>query len=169
MGNFQLEYCKLQIGCPLIVFYLTFIYYKERKRFRISDGITLYDILLVEGMFCLLLDGITAYTVNHQELVHPTVNLVLHGLFLTSIDILIFLMLLYMLDATEGLPKDWKKMSLLCAPLLINVLIVVLNLHSLEYRQGEAGFYSMGISVYTCFAMIAIYILLNIVHVFRTL
>ena len=58
-------------------------------------------------------------------------------------------------------------MSLLCAPLLINVLIVVLNLHSLEYCQGEAGFYSMGISVYTCFAMIAIYILLNIVHVFR--
>ena len=106
MGNFQREYCKLQIGCLLIVFYLTFIYYKERKRFRISDGITLYDILLVEGMFCLLLDGITAYTVNHQELVHPTVNLVLHGLFLTSIDILIFLMLLYMLDATEGLEKD---------------------------------------------------------------
>lgn len=167
MGNFQLEYCKLQIGCLLIIFYLAFIYYKGRKRFRISDGITLYDILLGEGIWCLLLDGITACTVNHQELVHPTVNLVLHGLFLTSIDILIFLMLLYMLDATEGLPKDWKKMSLLCAPLLINILIVVLNLHSLEYRQGEAGFYSMGISVYTCFAMIAIYILLNIVHVFR--
>lgn len=106
MGNFQLEYCKLQIGCLLIIFYLAFIYYKERKRFRISDGITLYDILLGEGIWCLLLDGITACTVNHQELVHPTVNLVLHGLFLTSIDILIFLMLLYMLDATEGLEED---------------------------------------------------------------
>ncbi|MGN0399039.1 MAG: hypothetical protein ACI4EO_02820 [Blautia sp.] len=57
---------------------------------------------------CLLLDGITAYTVNHQELVDPTVNLVLHGLFLISIDGLIFLMLLYMLEAMEGLPSGWK-------------------------------------------------------------
>lgn len=94
-------------------------------------------------------------------------NLVLHGLFLISIDALIFLMLLYMLDATEGLPSDRKKKLLLAAPFLVNVLIVVLNLHSLEYRQGKEIFYSMGISVYTCFAMAALYILLTIVYVIR--
>lgn len=127
----QLKYCKLQIGCLLVILYLAFIYYKERKRFHLSGRRTIYDVLLTEGIVCLFLDGLTAYTVNHQELINPMVNLVLHGLFLISIDALIFLMLLYMLDATEGLPSDRKKKLLLAAPFLVNVLIVVLNLHSL--------------------------------------
>ena len=100
----QLQYCKLQIGCLIIILYLWFIYYKERRRFQLAEKSTLYDILLGEGIICLMLDGITAYTVNHQESIAPAVNLVLHGLFLVSIDALIFLMLLYLLDATEGLP-----------------------------------------------------------------
>lgn len=166
MGGSVLENCKLQIGCLVIVLYLAFIYYKERRRFHLSRGITLYDILLCAGIFCLLMDGITAYTVNHQEQVHPTVNLILHGLFLTSIDVIVFLMLLYMLDATEGLPKSWKKRLLLCMPILVNILIVMMNLHSLEYRRGEVSYYSMGVSVYTCFVMVAIYVLLNFVYVF---
>ena len=167
MDVLRLEYCKLQIGCLLVILYLAFIYDKERRRFRLSGRRTLYDILLGEGILCLLLDGITAYTVNHQELILPMANLVLHGMFLISIDTLLFLLLLYMLDATEGLPKSWKKKLILLTPFLVNVLIVVLNLHSLEYRQGEAGCYSMGVSVYTCFFMVAIYILIASVHVFR--
>ena len=167
MYRLPLEYCKLQIACLLVVLYLVFIYYKERRRFQTFNKITLYDILLAEGILCLMLDGITAYTVNHQELVNPTVNLVLHGLFFVSIDGLIFLMLLYMLDAAEGLPLDWKKKLPLGAAFFANVLVVVLNLDSLEYRQGEKVFYSMGISVYACFAMIAIYLLLTIAYVIR--
>lgn len=167
MELIHLQHCKLQIGCLLVVLYLVFIYYKERRRFHLTSASPVYDVLLWEGLVCLFLDGITACTVNHQELVSPAVNLMLHGLFLISIDALIFISLLYMLDTTEGLPVSWKKRLILAAPFLINVLVVVLNLHSLEYRQGERSSYSMGISVYTCFAMVAIYILLTIVHVFR--
>ena len=90
-----------------------------------------------------------------------------HGMFFISIDVLIFLMLLYMVDLTEGIPKKRNRKLLLAANLLVNILVVVWNLPSLEYRQGRAVFYSMGISVYTCFAMAAIYILLTIAHVFR--
>lgn len=167
MELIHLQHCKLQIGCLLVVLYLVFIYYKERRRFHLTSASPVYDVLLWEGLVCLLLDGITAYTVNHQELVSPAVNLILHGLFLISIDAQIFISLLYMLDTTEGLPVSRKKRLLLATPFLINVLVVLLNLHSLEYRQGETSYYSMGISVYTCFAMVAIYILLTIAHVFR--
>ena len=90
-----------------------------------------------------------------------------HGMFFISIDVLIFLMLLYMVDLTEGIPKKRNRKLLLAANLLVNILVVVWNLPSLEYRQGRAVFYSMGISVYTCFAMIAVYILVTIVYVFR--
>lgn len=167
MAFFHLEHCKLQIGCLLVILYLAFIYIKERRRFQLSGRITLYDILMIEGICCLLLDGSTAYTVNHLDQIPPLVNLVLHGLFLVSIDGLLFLMLLYMLDATKGLPTDRKRQMLLSLPFWVNILIVLLNLNGLEYRQGAASNYSMGISVYTCFVMAAIYLLLTIVHVIR--
>ena len=167
MHIFQLEYCKLQLGCLLVILYLAFIYYKERRRYHFMNKITLYDILLADGILCLLLDGITAYTVNHQEIINSTVNLILHGLFLLSIDALLFLLLLYTLDATKGIPDEWWKRVLVAVPFVINVIIVLWNLPTLEYRHGEAGYYSMGISVYTCYAMSALYILLIFVHVFR--
>lgn len=167
MHIFQLEYCKLQLGCLLVILYLAFIYYKERRRYHFLNKITLYDILLAEGILCLLLDGITAYTVNYQEIISSTVNLILHGLFLLSIDALLFLLLLYTLDATKGIPDEWWKRVLVAVPFVINVIIVLWNLPTLEYRHGEAGYYSMGISVYTCYAMSALYILLIFVHVFR--
>ena len=59
-----LEYSKLQTGCLLVVHYLAFIYVKERRRFHLNGKITIYDGLLGEGIVCLLLDGITAFTVN---------------------------------------------------------------------------------------------------------
>lgn len=147
--------------------YLAFIYYKERRRYHFLNKITLYDILLAEGILCLLVDGITAYTVNHQEIISSAVNLILHGLFLLSIDALLFLLLLYTLDAIKGIPDEWWKRVLVAVPFVINVIIVLWNLPTLEYRHGEAGYYSMGISVYTCYAMSALYILLIFVHVFR--
>ena len=113
MHFLQLEYCKLQAGCLVLILYLAFIYYKERKRFHLAGRRTLYDWLLAEEIACLLLDGITVCTVNHQELVNAGLNLVLHGMFLISIDGLIFLLLLYMLDTTEGLPVQLQKRLLL--------------------------------------------------------
>ena len=167
MHIFQLEYCKLQLGCLLVILYLAFIYYKERRRYHFMNKITLYDILLADGILCLSLDGITAFTVNHQEIINSTVNLILHGMFLISIDALLFLVLLYTLDATKGIPDERWKRVLVAVPFVINVIIVLRNLPTLEYRHGEAGYYSMGISVYTCYAMSALYILLIFVHVFR--
>lgn len=167
MHIFQLEYCKLQLGCLLVILYLAFIYYKERRRYHFMNKITLYDILLADGILCLSLDGITAFTVNHQEIINSTVNLILHGMFLISIDALLFLVLLYTLDATKGIPDERWKRVLVAVPFVINVIIVLWNLPTLEYRHGEAGYYSMGISVYTCYAMSALYILLIFVHVFR--
>lgn len=162
-----MESCKLQLGCLLIVLYLTFIYYKERRRFGQKERFSLYDGVLITGICCLLLDGITAYTVNHQELIPAALNLILHGMFLVSIDALIFMMFLYILHTTKGMPLKISGRLLLCAPFLVNALLVFCNLHSLEYRRGKMGYYSMGISAYTCFVMAGIYLLLTIAIVFR--
>ena len=68
------------------------------------------------GILEITLDGITAYTVNHLDSVPAVVNMVLHMCFLCSLDIMMFLMFLYLLDITRGIPKNRKKRILLMAP-----------------------------------------------------
>lgn len=162
-----MEYCKLQIGCLLVLLYIMIIYYKEKRRFHIRGRFSLYDVLLVTGFVNLMLDGITAYTVNHLNTVNKVLNMILHGLFLISIDTLIFELFLYMLSASEGLPADKRKRCLLCFPFFINIGVVLFFLKDLEYRSGKLSNYSMGISAYTCFVMASFYILLTLVLVLR--
>lgn len=100
-----MEYCKLQLGCMLIILYIMFTYYKECSRIRQKFKLTLFDGLLILGMVCIFFDGLTAYTVNHQEQVNEFVNRILHLFFLISIDSFIFLLFLYMLSITSGFPK----------------------------------------------------------------
>ncbi|MBP3460267.1 MAG: HD domain-containing protein [Lachnospiraceae bacterium] len=162
-----MEYCKLQIGCLLVLLYILIIYFKEKKRFHIRGRFSMYDALLLIGFVNLILDAITAYTVNHPDMVSKELNMILHGLFLISIDTLIFAMFLYMLSAAEGLPAGKRKRFLLCAPFFVNICVVVFFLKDLEYRSGKLSNYSMGISAYTCFIMASFYILLTLALMFR--
>ena len=167
MNLIYLEHCRLQLACLLVILYLTFIYYKERRRYHLTDKVRLYDVLLISGIFCLMLDGITAVTVNNQDAVNDTVNLALHGAFLVSIDAMLFFLMLYTLNITDGIPSErWKRMSI-AVPFIVNAAMVLMNLNSLEYIQGETSSYSMGVSAYTCYVMAALYILLTILHVCR--
>lgn len=162
-----MEYCKLQIGCMLVVLYIVFIYYKERSQFRIERRFSLFDFFLCTVLFTLLLDGVTAYTVNHLDTVNHTLNLVLHTLFFLGIDTLILTMFFYMLHATRG--YRYSKETYLAAYILfvLNVIVVIWNIPSLEFRHGRISNYSMGISAYACYGMIGIYILLTIGLIFR--
>ena len=161
-----MEYCKLQLGCMLIILYIMFTYYKECSRFRQKFKLTLFDGLLVLGMLCIFFDGLTAYTVNHLEQVNENVNRILHLFFLISLDSIIFLLFLYMLSITAGFPKKKSSTWLLCSPFLVNILLVIVNIKTLKYYEGEISNYTMGISAYTCFAMVGIYILLSLIIFF---
>lgn len=161
-----MEYCKLQIGCMLIILYIMFIYYKECRRFRQQHRLSVFDGLLVLGVVAIFFDGLTAYTVNHLEEVNTVVNRVLHLFFLLSLDSFIFWLFIYMISITMGLPKKKSRRLLLYSPFLVNVLLVVVNIPTLQYHKGEISNYSMGVSAYTCFAMAGIYILLSLIIFF---
>ena len=154
-----MEYCKLQIGCMLIILYIIFIYYKECRRFGQKHKLSVFDGLLLLGMVCIFFDGLTAYTVNHLDTVNQMANQVFHLFFLSSLDCFIFLLFLYMLSITAGFPKRKSRVILLCCPFFINIFLVVVNIPELQYYEGEISNYSMGISAYTCFVMAGIYIL----------
>ena len=152
-------YCKLQVGCILIVLYFMFIYLREKRIYRFTKKYKLFDWLLGASAVSILFDGTTAYTVNHLDSTPPLVNSILHMGFLLSLGTMIFLMFLYMLDITKGIPKKHSMKLALSFPYLMNVILVVLFMPQLSYIKGSITNYSMGTSVYICYVTVALYTL----------
>ena len=84
-----MEYCKVQIGCLLIVAYIVFIYYRESKKYQKHLSSSIFDELMVLGIVTIVLDGITAVSVNYLDTVNITVNRILHMLFLLCLFVLV--------------------------------------------------------------------------------
>ena len=154
-----MEYCKLQIGCMIIVLYVACIYIREKQIYQMKRKNVLFETILAAGIVGIFFDGATAYTVNHLAEIPASVNTFLHLCFLSFLDIFVFLMFLYMYDITRGLPQKRGERIGLFLPLLINIVVVIVFMPQLEYRKGTFTNYSMGMSAYTCFAMVALYVL----------
>ena len=154
-----MEYCKLQIGCMIIVLYVACIYIREKQIYQMKRKNVLFETILAAGIVGIFFDGATAYTVNHLAEIPASVNTFLHLCFLSFLDIFVFLMFLYMYDITRGLPQTRGERIGPFLPLLINIVVVIVFMPQLEYRKGTFTNYSMGMSAYTCFAMVALYVL----------
>lgn len=163
-----MEYCKVQLGCLFIVAYIAFIYIRACKRYKKKLSSSYFDELLWMAIITILLDGITAVTVNHLETMNIVVNRILHMLFLISLDTVVYVLFGYMLKVTGTLPKNKVMRIILNVPYIINVLIVMVNIGSLEFRIGETTNYSMGISAYTCFVMVGIYMIFTMAVFLRS-
>ncbi len=162
-----MEYCKLQLGCLLIIAYIVFIYYRESRKYQKRLSASIFDELMFLGIITIALDGITAVTVNHLDVVNITLNRILHMFFLLCLDTVVYMMFGYMAKMTGVLPKKKGQQLLLHLPYVINAVIVVLNIGDLEFREGRYTNYSMGISAYTCFIMVGIYILFTFIVFFK--
>lgn len=162
-----MEYFKLQIGCIIILLYVGFIYVKECRRYHRKLNETLFDELLEIGLISIALDGATAFTVNHLDTVPDILNKILHIAFLISLDLVIFVLFLYMLFMTGAFPKKNLKRAALFVPFVINVAVVIGGANSLEYIHGVKTNYSMGFPVYACYTMVAVYSLLAVFVFFK--
>lgn len=157
-----MEYCKVQLGCLFIVLYIAFIYIRACKLYKKKLSSSMFDELLYLGIITILLDGTTAITVNHQDTVNIIVNRILHMLFLISLDTVVYALFGYMLKVTGTVPKSKAVRIILHIPYLISVLTVMVNIRTLEFRIGETTNYSMGVSAYTCFAMVGMYMIFTV-------
>lgn len=155
----MIEYSKLQIGCMLIVIYIAMIYFRERHAYKVKKKEIVFELLLFTGMFSIAFDGITAYTVNRLGQISALTNDVFHACFLCSLDAIVFLIFLYILDITRGLPEKRKMRILISLPFAVNMTAVILFMPKITYRHGEITNYSMGIPVYACYIMVAVYML----------
>lgn len=162
-----MEYCRLQIGCLLVVLYIAFVYFYDCKKYHKKLSSSIFDEMLILSIVCIIFDGITAVTVNYQEVINPIWNKVLHMIFLLGVDTVVYMLFGYMLKMTGTIPSKKWKYVLLHIPYIVNIVIVIMNIGSLEFREGTYSNYSMGVSAYTCFFMVGIYTLLTLIVLFQ--
>ncbi len=142
------QFSKLQFGCIVILAVIGHQFVRDGKgqsRSRIFN--TLFITVLIEIFF----DGLTAYTVNHRDSVPAALNAAAHLVFLLTLTGSLYLVLLYILSVTDGLPASRKGKLLLAVPIAAASLAAAVFIPQLEYRRGTITDYSMGISVYVAY------------------
>ncbi len=156
-----MEFCKLQVGCLIVLLYVAFIYIKECRVYGKDLNDTLFDELLSLGIFTVLFDGATAISLNYQDLVSPAFNTLFHLMFLICFDSVIFMLFIYAIQITGATPKKRSTRILLFSPFIVNIVLVVANIHSLEYIKGETSYYASGVALYTSYVIAWVYIVLS--------
>lgn len=151
-----MQYFKLQFGCLLVVLYILITYIKETARDKKSCN-KYFDILLAVAPWAIFFDGFTAWSVNHMDVFPAFLNRVAHLLFFLFMDITIIVTAEYMYDQLIGFRKKTKEKLLLGIPGVISMLLIVAGIPELGFIEGKTTWYSMGFSVYVCFATLVIY------------
>lgn len=161
-----MNYCRLQIGCFLVVLYIMINYFRECQKYKKKMNSSIFDELLILSIICIIFDGITAVTVNYLDVVNPIINRILHILFLVSLDTVVYMTFGFFLKAINGVMKKSTRI-VLSIPYILFILIAIFNIGNLKFIKGTYSNYSMGISAYTCFASVGIYLLFMIFAVIK--
>lgn len=147
-----MQYVKLQIGCLIVILYIVVTYVRATLKSKFICN-KLFDALMLIAPWAVFFDGFTAWTVNHLEAVPEWVNTFGHLFFMIFMDLTIIVTALYMYDQIVGFCKAHKQKNLLLLiPGIISLVLIAAGMNRIEYIQGKTTFYSMGFSVYVCFA-----------------
>lgn len=147
-----MQYVKLQIGCLVVILYIVVTYVRATLKSKFICN-KLFDALMLIAPWAVFFDGFTAWTVNHLEIVPEWMNTFGHLFFMIFMDLTIIVTALYMYDQIVGFCKAHKQKNLLLLiPGIISLVLIAAGMNKIEYIQGKTTFYSMGFSVYVCFA-----------------
>lgn len=158
-----MEHSILQIGCLVVVLFIAILYNNEKNRLKINVESAWFELLLGVGVFSIIFDGLSAYTVNHLNEVPAILNTIAHIGFYIGLDLLVFIMFLYMLHLTDSFPRRWWAKVIMYSPLVIEIIAVFVFIGETKYYEGTISWYSMGISAYTCFGAVAVYSTLSVI------
>ena len=163
-----MSFIKLQIGCLVLVIYLELIYIWQTtgKNAKVSCN-PIFDALMMIVPSLIVFDGVTAWTVNHLEIVPVSLNLVLHAVFFILLSLFMLVMFLHTLSFIKGFPQKLIFRFLIFLPFIISVILILVFLPELEFIIGKKVNYSMGISVVVCYLVILLYFILIFVFTVR--
>ena len=163
-----MNFIKLQIGCLVLVLYLELIYIWQTtgKNAKVSCN-PIFDALMMIIPSLIVFDGLTAWTVNHLEIVPVSLNLVFHAVFFILLSLFMLVMFLHTLSFVKGFPQKLIFRFLIFLPFIISVILILVFLPELEFIIGKKVNYSMGISVVVCYLVILLYFILIFVFTVR--
>ena len=163
-----MNFIKLQIGCLVLVLYLELIYIWQTtgKNAKVSCN-PIFDALMMIIPSLIVFDGLTAWTVNHLDIVPVSLNVFLHAVFFILLSLFMFVMFLHTLSFIKGFPKRFFFRILIILPFIISVILILVFLPELEFIIGKKVNYSMGISVVVCYLVILLYFILIFVFTVR--
>lgn len=153
---------KLQLGCLVIMAYVVIMYVYGNHKLHKKVRFTSFELVLASGMAYLCFDIATVYTVNHLDTVPVWLNYFCHACFLIMIDLIIFLFFYYLLKIS-GRSLHSRLGGVIWLPLIINEAVILCTIRHLYFVQGKTTNYSMGIPAYTCYIMMALYMIATII------
>lgn len=147
---------KLQVGCLSVVLYIIIMYLKDTVGSKYPCN-KYFDAILYIAPWAIVFDGASAWTVNHLSLVSHRLNLCVHLIFFLLMDAMLTVNALYMFDQIVGFKGHKLASRLMSIPGIIAAGLIVAGIGQTQFIEGNITNYSMGISVYICFAAVFLY------------
>ena len=151
-----MQFVKLQLGCLLVMAYIEITYIRATLRGKIPCN-RYFDALMVISPWAVFFDGLTAWTVNHMDIVPEFLNRGGHLLFFIFMDLTIVVTAEYFYDQLLGFRNKKRECLLLRIPGILSLLLILAGIGELTYIQGQTTWYSMGFSVYVCYGTLILY------------
>jgi len=98
-----MQFIKLQIGCLLVISYIEVTYIKVTLKGKIPCN-KRFDLLMAVAPWAVFFDGLTAWIVNHQDVIPGFVNRLAHLFFF--MDLTIIITAEYMYEQLIGIDKN---------------------------------------------------------------
>ncbi|MCI6809312.1 MAG: HD domain-containing protein [Spirochaetia bacterium] len=153
---------KLQLGCLVILLYTGILYTKETQNFPCNK---LFDALLFVAPWAIVFDAISYLTVNHMDMVPAWVNYGVHILLYIFMIATLSIEALHLYDKISGVKNHPKIKWLILLPGAIAIILATAGIGKVQFIQGQKTSYSMGFSVYVCFACVFLYYITILVFV----
>lgn len=151
-----MQFVKLQLGCLLVMAYIEITYIRATLRGKMPCN-RYFDALMIISPWAVFFDGLTAWTVNHMDIVPEVLNRGGHLLFLVLMDLTIVVTVEYFYDQLLGFRNRRRERLLLRIPGIVSLLLILAGIGELTYIQGKTTWYSMGFSVYVCYGTLILY------------
>lgn len=154
-----MNFIKLQISCLLVTFYIIWIYLWQTKDKKIPEN-KIFKLLIIFIPLEIIFDGVTAWTVNHTEIVPHNINIILHAIFFTTPQLCMPLILYYILNEVRKVPKTLFSKILIFIPAIVFEGLILAFIPELNFIQGKTTWYSFGASVIAVYICIMFYFLM---------
>ena len=165
-----IEYCKTQLICLLVLAYVGLVYIREgvelNKLSKKTNCNYMFDALFIISEIAVLFDGITACTVNFTDVVPDILNRLLHLGLYVSYELFVTTLFVYWISKIYGGNQKKHIRIYYIIFCVVSIILTIAFLPQMTYVQGTYTSYSMGISVYICYACVAIYCLFTVAAIY---